>query len=146
VLGLLDWAKRKAREIATGVRDALGELIEPAAPAPVTIRPQPVAPKPVVVDNFAVWLKTNRAPACTACGSTATTFNELRKVRCNQCGSLDGLRLVAAPAGVCLAENCGLALVASGGVLRCQNHGQVATAGPVPRGVTFAQFRRNKFL
>jgi hypothetical protein len=44
----------------------------------------------VIVDNFDRWLQINRAPSRPSCGSTATTYNEQRKVRCDQCGGIDG--------------------------------------------------------
>ncbi len=127
VLGLLDLLKRTAKEIREGLRDFAGNLLHPAPKPVLARRPVETKPAPVVVDNFAIWLKTNRAPACPACASTATTFNELRKIRCNQCQAVDGVS-VPKPVGQC----CGTFLpqVVSGSV-RCGNCG----AQSPPRGV-----------
>ena len=145
ILGLLDHFKRTAKEIAEGIRDAYGNLIHKPEPKPVPVRTAPVETKSAVVDNFAIWLRTSKAPACTACGSTATTYNELRKVRCNQCQAVDGVPPVKPiDQNPCWVEGCGLKLQMSGGVLRCQNHGQIPASGNPPNGVTFEYLNSRK--
>lgn len=117
VLGLLDLLKRTAKEIGEGLRDRFGNLIHP--PAPKVIPVAVAKPVETRVDNFRTWLDTGKAPVCLACGSTATTYNELRKVRCNQCQAVDGAPRPK-PVGAC----CGnfLPLVIPGGT-RCGNCG-----------------------
>jgi len=136
VLGLLDLLKRKAKEVINGVRDSFGELVHKPEPKVVAERPETIA-KPAVLDNFAIWLKTNRAPACPLCKSTATTFNEQRKVRCNQCQSVDGVPLPK-PVGAC----CGnfLPQMIGGGGVRCGNCGAQSPLQGVAVGVSRSDY------
>ena len=147
VLGLLELLKRRAKEIVEGIRDKFGDLINKPEPKPVPVLKQAKPVEPAQVDNFQNWLRTHRAPACAACGNTATTFNELRKVFCNQCHAVDGVqpaKPIADADGRCLVEGCGLKLVMSGGMLRCQNHGQPANQAAVVVGMSFAQLKRRR--
>jgi hypothetical protein len=127
VLGLLDMLKRKAKEIAEGIRDTFGELVHKPAPKLVAVEQKPAAAKPVVVDNFAVWLKTNKAPACPACGNTSTTYNAARKIFCNQCHAVDGE--LPQTATICDCGNFLPQFVA--GVTRCGNCGWQSAAPAV---------------
>src|SRR6266851_1974291 len=131
ILGLLDLLKRKAQQIVEGVRDAYGELVYKPEPKVVQVRPETIA-KPVVLGNFAIWLKTQKAPPCPLCKSTATTYNELRKIRCNQCQAIDGVPLPK-PVGAC----CGNFLPQMvSGFIRCGNCGQQFGQGAVTVGVS----------
>jgi hypothetical protein len=134
ILGVLELLKRKAKEIAEGIRDAFGELIHKPAPKPIVVS-GPVESKPTVVDNFAVWQRTHQAPPCSLCGSTATTYNEIRKVRCNQCQAVDGIP-VPKPAGACCSNF--LPQVIPGGT-RCGNCG---AQSQTPSVVTVGMSRR----
>lgn len=129
VYGVLDAARRIIADIAAGIRDRYGELVHKPSPVVPVLQPVAVAPKPIEtkVDGFRIWLDTGKAPACSACGSTATTYNEQRLVRCNQCACVDGLPL-SQPVGVCC--NNYLPQMA-GGSLRCGSCGWQAP----PRGV-----------
>jgi hypothetical protein len=136
LLGVLELLKRKAKEIAEGIRDAFGELIHKPAPKPIVVS-RPVESKPTVVDNFAIWQRTHKAPPCSACGATCTTYNSSRQVHCNQCRADDGVLPVRLAAGnLCWVDGCGLPLLMSGSVLRCQNHGQIPIAGNPPNGAS----------
>src|ERR1700688_2211351 len=75
VLGLLDLFKRTSKQITDGLRDGFGELVHRPEPKVVRVRPEAIS-KPAVLDNFAIWLKTQKAPPCPLCGSAATTYNE----------------------------------------------------------------------
>jgi predicted phage terminase large subunit-like protein len=136
VLGFLELIKRTAKDIASGIRDAFGNLLNP--PKPVLVQPVAVQTKPVVVDNFAVWLKTNRAPVCPACQSPATTYNELRQIRCNQCQSING-QPVPKPVGQCCPNF--LPQMVSGFV-RCGSCGWQPNQVPAGVGMTRADYRR----
>jgi hypothetical protein len=127
VLGLLALLKRKAKEISEGIRDTFGELVHKPAPKLVAVAQKPAAAKPVVVDNFAVWLKTNKAPACPACGNTSTTYNAARKIFCNQCHAVNGE--LPQTATICDCGNFLPQFVA--GVTRCGNCGWQSAAPAV---------------
>jgi len=132
ILGLLDLLKRQAKEIAEGVRDIAGNLIHPPKPKPVPRPPVAVETK-TVVDNFAVWLRTHRAPPCPACGSASTTYNEQRRVRCNQCSAIDGVPRPK-PVGQCCSNF--LPQMIGGGGIRCGNCGAQTADGPVIVGMS----------
>lgn len=85
VYGVLDAAKKIIADIAAGIRNIYGELINPPAPKVIPIRTVPVAPKPVEtrVDSTALAKKANE---CKACRSTATVLLAGRP-HCNQCGA-----------------------------------------------------------
>lgn len=149
LLGMLDLLKRRAKEIAEGIRDAFGNLIHKPAPKPV--------PVPVRKDEKSAetrvegYARLKEAPAlCPVCDTKNVGQHPdgFFKTLCKQCGAVNG---VPPPKpilnGVCPADGCGLPLVMSGGVLRCQNHGQIPTAGNPPSAMTFAQYnqRRNRF-
>jgi predicted phage terminase large subunit-like protein len=135
VYGVLDAMKRIAVDIASGIRNMYGELFHPPAPkVPVAV----AKPAERRVDNFRVWLDTGKAPACSACGSTATTYNELRIVRCNQCQSVDGAS-VPKPAGAC-CDNF-LPQVIPGGT-RCGNCGFQNMPGAIIAGPSRADYQR----
>lgn len=126
VLGFVDLLKRRAKEIAEGVRDAFGELLHKPAPKPV-VALAPVESKPVVVDNFAIWLRTHRAPPCPGCGNASTTYNEKKQIRCNQCGGIDGK--LPETATSC---DCGNFLPQKvGGIIRCGSCGWQSAPGVV---------------
>jgi predicted phage terminase large subunit-like protein len=96
-LGVLELMKRRAKEIAEGIRDAFGELIRKPRP-----EAQPEAgeePQQTRVDGFAVWLRTHRAPKCRACGNASTNYISRTRYRCNQCGAIsdDATGQVTAP-------------------------------------------------
>jgi hypothetical protein len=132
-LGVLDWIKRKAKEIAEGTRDRFGELVhkKPEPKAPLIVVPARRSPEQVRIDNFQEWLRTHKAPPCAACGSAATTYNEQRKIRCNQCRSVDGVA-PPPPAGSCCGDY--LPQVVGGGGFRCQNCGTQTNQAVVVAG------------
>jgi hypothetical protein len=147
VLGLLDLLKRKAREIAEGVRDRFGELIHKPEPKPVPI----LVPKPTAVISTSVPQKKPNDP-CPACHSTATILMSAGigglVLHCNNCGADDGIKPAKVIVGyICPVEGCGLKMHRSGGGLYCANHGQPPGGGGGPKGFTFAQLaqRRNRF-
>jgi hypothetical protein len=137
ILGLVDYLKRMAKDIAAGLRRSDGDLVDPPAPRlPPSVDP----PKPVSVNNFEVWLVTNRAPACEACHATCTTYNDQRTVRCNQCGAIDGA--LPEPVGEC----CGAYLpqVVAGGV-RCGSCGRQQSNHGTIVGMSRRDYGRNRF-
>jgi len=141
VLGMLDLLVRRAKQIAEGIRDKFGELIRKPEPKPILI-PKPAAKAETRVEGFQLWLKTGQSPACTACGFLCTTYDSARKVRCNQCGAVDGE--LPKTATIC---DCGnfLPQVIPGGT-RCGNCGW-QSATPAVVGMSFAQYNRrhNRF-
>jgi hypothetical protein len=152
-LGVLDWARNLAKEVAEGLRDAFGELIHIPKPAPKTVAI--LVPKEVQAARARVegYERLKEKPAkCELCGIEAVGQHPDGhfKTLCKQCGAVNG---VAPPKpiidGICPADGCGLKLVMSGGGggLRCQNHGQIPTAGNPSNGMTFAQYnqRRKRF-
>jgi predicted phage terminase large subunit-like protein len=134
--GVLDAMKRIAADIASGIRNMYGELIHP--PAPKVIPVAVAKPVEARVDNFRTWLDTGKAPACPACGSTATTYNELRRVRCNQCQNIDGAA-PPNPVGACCKHF--LLQVIPGGT-RCGNCGIQNMTGAVIAGLSRADYQR----
>ncbi len=127
VLGLLELLKRRAKDIAEGIRDVVGELLIKPEPKVVQARPESIA-KPVVLDNFEVWQRTHKTPPCAACGSPVTVYIAGKKLHCNQCGSDDGKELPKPVGGCCgnfLPQNVS-------GQIRCGNCGwQSGTAEAV---------------
>ena len=156
VFGLIDLLKRRAKDIAEGIRDKFGELIHKPESEPIKIVPfrKPEPPKPVVVQEnpFETWQRTSKSPPCPACKSTATTYIAGPKLHCNNCGADEGVVPAPKPAanGTCpvVGEDgkvCGLKLNTTGGVQYCQNHGQLAEDNPVPRGATFKDLKRSPY-
>lgn len=94
------------------------------------------------VEGFLEWQRTGRAPACKACGNSSTVYNELRQVRCNQCGAIDGVPLVTVADGWC--PKCGLAMRNISGSWYCQNDGHVPVSASVQHGTTFAVLNRSR--
>jgi hypothetical protein len=90
VLGVIDLFKRRAKEIAQGIRDAFGELIHKHQPKPVPV----LARKPAITELQAPARKPN--DPCPACGATCTYVRgngDRRAVlHCNQCGAEDGVK------------------------------------------------------
>jgi predicted phage terminase large subunit-like protein len=106
--------------------------------------------KPVDTRNeeFTKWLGSTRnkeGPPCPACGKTCTAFlGGPPRLHCNDCGADDGIQ--PAPTivdGKCSVEGCGLRMNWQGGILYCQNHGQVLTTS-VPHGTTLADLNRSR--
>jgi hypothetical protein len=92
--------------------------------------------------------KVDEVPPCPHCGSPSTsrkpggTPDKPFVIHCNQCSADDGF-LPPTPLGdVCWVEGCGLKLQWSGGVRRCQNHGQVPVSEPQAIQMSFAQYKR----
>jgi hypothetical protein len=137
VLGLIDFFKRAAREIVEGIRRPDGELVDKPVPR---LPPPVVPPKPKVVDNFAEWLITNRAPACKACGSQATTYHADRKVFCNQCHAIDGVP--PEQSKQCCANY--LPQVTAGGI-KCGNCGHQQANNAAVIGMSRRDYGRNRF-
>ena len=121
VLGMLDYWQAMQTDIAEGIRDRFGELINPKPePKPILI-PRPAAKVATRVEGFALWLKTGQAPACTACGAHAQPTIQRARF-----GAISVARWMAsfllhplAVGDICPADGCGLKLVMSG-ALRCK--------------------------
>jgi predicted phage terminase large subunit-like protein len=144
ILGMLDLLKRRTKEIAEGIRDAVGNLIHPQKPKPVAV----LVPKDVQAAQARVegYERLKEKPAkCEVCGIEAVGQHPdgFFKTLCKQCGAVNG---VAPPKPIDgnKCPECDLPLVMSGGVLRCQNHGQLPTAGNPPNGMTFAQYNASR--
>jgi hypothetical protein len=124
VLGMLDFLKRRAKEIAEGVRDLYGELIHPEpkpAPVPVPVRVQ----KETRVEGKVRWQE--KVPPCPACKSECTAWHADGRgglmVHCRQCGRDDGKDPGPNLADTCPVPDCGIKLQTRGGNRWCQNHG-----------------------
>lgn len=128
-LGLIDWMKKKAAEISAGTRRPDGARNLPAQDGkPVQAHSEP---------------KKEETSPCPLCGGRRTPMSGGQPGiiiwHCNQDGSDNGV--LPAPRivdGKCQVEGCGLKLVMSGGVWRCQNHGQVPSEGNPPNGAKFS--------
>jgi hypothetical protein len=141
VLGMLDLLKRRAKEIAEGIRDAWGELVHKPAPKPAAVQAR--AQKQTRVDNYAASKKAN--DPCPKCKSTSTVLQSNGtgglRLHCNQCSADDGV-LPPKPIvdGICPVEGCGIKLQVRGGNPWCMNHGifpEHRPEGPVPpRGIS----------
>jgi hypothetical protein len=128
VLGLVDLLKRRAKEIADGIRDAWGELIHKPEPKPVAIQVR--AQKETRVEGKKRW--EEKVPPCPNpdCKSTCTAWHSDGKggvmVHCRQCGRDDGKDPGPNLADTCPVEGCGIKLqLVPGGGVRCMNHGQL---------------------
>jgi hypothetical protein len=87
VLGLLEFAKKIGRDIAAGIRDTFGELVN--KPVPQSMPGPAVKAKPVVtqVNNYQEQLAA-MAKTCPNCASTAVQLlGSPGNVHCCQCGS-----------------------------------------------------------
>lgn len=82
--GVLDYVRKIKTEIASGIRDAWGQLIHPKPP-----KPKPVAtpaPTRITVNNFDAQRKPNLV--CPNCQSTATgPLGSPGNIHCNQCSA-----------------------------------------------------------
>ena len=139
-LTLVDYFKRQAREIASGVRDAFGELLRPK-PKPALAQSK-AAEAETRVDGYAASKKPS--DPCPNCKSTSTVVqsNGMCGVRlhCNQCGADDGV-LPPKPAGPCACGNFLPQKVA--GQIRCGNCGwQSGVPGIAVMGVSRADYAR----
>ena len=142
--GVLDLYKRLEDEIRRGVRNLFGEKKPKPQPAPSAAA---AAENPITrVEGFKAWLEGGKAPPCPLCHATCTIYVGGRVLHCNACGADDGIpRRQPIQNNQCSVEGCGLPLVISGGVLRCQNHGQVPPDGNPPRGATFRDLKRRRW-
>ena len=137
VFGVLEFIKRKAREIAEGIRDRFGELINKPAPKPVPVQ-QKSKPAQTRDDGFQKWLAERKAPPCLMCKSTTTIYVGGQfgpVIHCNSCGSTDGVP-PAPPMGTC-CENFLPQMVS--GQIRCGNCGKQSGGTPAIVGATFKQ-------
>jgi hypothetical protein len=152
VLGVLDYAKRLLKEIAEGARDVYGELVSKLTPAS---KPKPVTvlvPKDVQAAEARVanYERLKEEPGlCPVCNTKNVGIHPDGhfKTLCKQCAAVNGVA-PAKPVNGNKCPECDLPLVWSGGMLRCQNHGQIPTAGNPSGGMTFKQYenrRRNTF-
>jgi predicted phage terminase large subunit-like protein len=111
---------------ALGLVDLFKDLFAGKRRLPRAMEEVKTKPVEARVEGFKKWLESGRAPACPLCKSAATTFINGPRIRCNQCGAVDGVLPAPVPAdGRCWVPGCDVRLTWSGGVLRCQNHGQV---------------------
>jgi predicted phage terminase large subunit-like protein len=138
------------REMAEGIRDRLGRLIDrPAAkPAPVRVSNTPVETR---VEGSRG--QPPRPGPCPACHSTATCWKpgggglpgRPWVIHCNQCGGEDGIPL---PKEIdplkCPVAGCNLSMIWSGGTLRCQNHGQPHQPQAVAIGMTRGEYQARR--
>jgi len=128
VLGLVDYFK----DMFAGKRKVPRSFEEVKNAKPADTR----------VEGFLEWQKAGRAPVCPACGNASTTYNSARQIFCNQCHATDGVP--PAPViveNMCPVSDCNLKMNWSGGVLRCQNHGQVPGVVDTRWPVTWRDFR-----
>ena len=133
VLGWLDWLKRKAKEIASGVADQFGVRKD---------KPAESIPAPV-----AVVVKKDVALVCPKCGNGAVA-QAAKGYRCNQCGCCFDKDYVIEPDVVRPGFNCCAAplLQTVSGIVRCANcAAQTAVnpiaAGHLPNRKNLSQFR-----
>ncbi len=149
VLGFIDLLKRRAREVAEGIRDFAGNLLHKPAPAlPVSKpAPPPVAktPEETRCDNFKLWQQTHKTPPCSNCGDeNNTTYTGPYELLCKQCGAVNGI--LQRSEKVVGVNCCGDPLPQTvAGHKRCGNCGKQDNGGPPPRGFSFAQLHGNKF-
>jgi hypothetical protein len=142
VLGLLDMLKRRAKEIAEGIRDRFGELIHKPAPKPVMAVTRPKPPEETRFEGYArLREKPEFCPICQTKNKGQHPDGHF-KTLCRQCGAVDDvLPLNPADPNLCPEEGCGLKLTLTGGIRYCQNHGQAPSARPAVVGMTFAQYK-----
>jgi len=109
--------------------------------------------KPVIVtgDQAAEYVAGHPPPLCPHpdCKNPCTFLQRDHEgewhVHCRQCGRMDGQDMVKPINGnLCWVKGCGLPLVWSGGIQRCQNHGQLLSKGNPPNGATFAYLNARK--
>jgi predicted phage terminase large subunit-like protein len=88
----------------------------------------------VTEDHWKAWVEKHQTPPCPnpTCKNICTFLQRDHEgewhLHCRQCGRVDGKEIVKPIDGnLCWVPGCGLELMMSGGVLRCQNHGQVPT-------------------
>jgi predicted phage terminase large subunit-like protein len=143
-LGLLDWARKCAKEIAAGVRNEFGQLLRKPERKPEAA-PAAEANAITRVDNFEIWLRTHRAPPCPACGNPSTVYRSRDELLCNQCGksSINGA-VISKPIQIVVGRNCCThpLLQRVGGTERCGNCGKQSEP-PAQPGMSRAQFRRH---
>ena len=125
-LGVLDWIKNTAKEIAEGIRDTFGNLINLPAPKVVVFpgRKEVEIAQARVEGYERLKEKPELCPLCNVVAVGIHPDGHFKKL-CKQCGAVDGKMPVKPLEGnICPAEGCGVKMNWSGGVLRCQNHGQ----------------------
>ena len=129
ILGMSLLFEKYTREISQGIRNAYGELIHKPAPKAVVIR-NPV--EDAKASSFQTWqgrTLNQPGPPCPARKLTCTTYNELKQIRCNQCGAIDGVpRSEEAPADNC---HCGSRLQVVSG---CASAKTAVSSGPSTAG------------
>jgi hypothetical protein len=98
-LGYVELLKKKAQQIAQGLRTAFGELIHKPAPKPVLLSgPAETKPSsPVTVEGWERWVKESKTPACphpsckSACTMLIPDAHGHLHVFCKQCARVDGV-------------------------------------------------------
>ena len=151
ILGVVDFFKNRAKQIAAGVRDWTGELLNPK-PEPVVWRKSTPARAATVEDakeaSFRKWQGQTRdqaGPPCPACRKTCTTYINGKVLHCNDCGADDGIAPIAAVVdGGC--PKCGMKMQRVANDWYCMNDGQAPTAESKPRGATFRDLKRGRGL
>ena len=128
ILGMIEFVKTVAKEIAEGIRDTFGNLINlPAPKTKVIVFPvrKEVEAAQARVEGYE---RLREKPAlCPVCNVVAVGIHPDGhfKTLCLQCSAVDGKLPVKPREGdICPADGCGLKMTWSGGILRCQNHGQ----------------------
>jgi predicted phage terminase large subunit-like protein len=140
-LTLVDYIKKTAVAVAAGVLDVFGarRRAQHASGEVAAAR----TPAQTRVENYE---KLREKPeVCPVCGMKALGQHPDGhfKTLCRQCGAVNGVIPVVLVVGSkCPVAGCDLAMQWSGGVLRCQNHGQPPASGNPPRGVTRKQAER----
>jgi predicted phage terminase large subunit-like protein len=99
----------------------------------------------VTVDQVKAFTAGDQAPPCPhpECKRPNTWLQVDHQgvwhIHCRQCSRVDGKDASKPIDGyLCWVEGCGLPLVMSGGIPRCQNHGQAPSSTP-PSEIAFAQ-------
>ena len=143
ILGFVELLKKRAKEIADGVRNFVGELIHKPKPeflpAP---KPAPLTQKETVVNNFKRWVEEGSAPACPACGATCTIYIAGMHILCNQCACVDGQPVRSEiTVGVNCCGNPLLQTISNS--TRCGNCGQQSNM-PAATGFSFAHLRQSR--
>ena len=146
-LGLVDYFKRIAKEIGSGIRDFYGQLIDKPAPKPV---PVPVRKEEAVIRTEAPKKKANDPCLNPDCRSTATVLMSDGYgglvVYCNQCHAKDGVLPAVALLG-CKPGCPAFVKQFAGGRVFCGNCHGYHTPAPVLVGMGFKEYnrRRNRF-
>ena len=158
--GVLDWARRLAKEVRAGLRNMYGELFHPPAPKPTVADAKPVI---VTRDQAKEYTEGHPPPVCPHpdCKHPNTFLQRDHKgewhIHCKQCGRTDGKDLPGAardghvhrwrpiPGGYEKCDDCaeqrpisGLAPMTTNGMSRAQYDARNSMDSKISR--TFGRF------